>query len=84
MKVNGPSRTNPGYEPRSIPKGAEPRPAGAAEHVRISGQAKALSDARAPEVADTEKIARLRDAIDKGSFKVDHEKIADAMLREEQ
>jgi flagellar biosynthesis anti-sigma factor FlgM len=84
MKVTPLSRTNPTYESRGVSQGTEPRPAGAAEQVRISGQAKALSDARAPEVADAEKVARLRDSLSKGTFKVDHEKIADAMLREEQ
>jgi flagellar biosynthesis anti-sigma factor FlgM len=83
MKVNGPSRTNPGYEPRSVQKGAESRPLGSSEQVRLSGQARALAGARAPETPDLEKVARLRDALEKGTFKVDLEKIADAMIREE-
>lgn len=83
MKVNGPSRPSPSYEPRGIQKGSEPRPVGSSERVAISGQAKALADARAPETADAERVARLRDALDKGTFKVDLGKIADAMIREE-
>lgn len=83
MKVNGPSRTNPGYEPRAVQKGAEPRSTGSAERVRISGQANALADARAPETADAEKVSRLRTALEKGTFQVDLDKVADAMIREE-
>ena len=83
MKVNGPSRTNATYEPRGTLKSEDARPTTSAERVRISGQAQALADARAPESIDSQKVARLRESFEKGTFKIDLDRIADAMLREE-
>jgi flagellar biosynthesis anti-sigma factor FlgM len=85
MKVNGPSRPTPTYQSRGIPRddGDDARPASPGERVRLSGQAQAIADARAPESADAAKVARLRDSIQNGSFKIDLDRIVDAMLREE-
>jgi flagellar biosynthesis anti-sigma factor FlgM len=83
MKVNGPSRTSPTYEPRGVVSNDDARPANPGERVRLSGQAQALADARGPESADAAKVARLRDSIQNGSFKIDLDRIVDAMLREE-
>lgn len=53
------------------------------ETVSVSSEAQALAQARAPETSDMPKVAKLREAIEKGEFQVDPERIADAMLREE-
>jgi flagellar biosynthesis anti-sigma factor FlgM len=83
MKVNGPSRPSATYEPRGVVSNDDARPANPGERVRLSGQAQALADARAPESVDAQKVARLRDSIQNGSFKIDLDRIVDAMLREE-
>lgn len=53
------------------------------ETVSVSPQAQALAQARAPETTDMPKVMKLRAAIERGEFKADPERIADAMLREE-
>jgi flagellar biosynthesis anti-sigma factor FlgM len=50
----------------------------------VSSLSKLLSQVRAPEDApDAAKVERLRDSIRTGSFKVDHQKVAEAMVQEE-
>ncbi len=49
----------------------------------VSEQAKALSEVRGPEVPDTDRIARLREAIRNGTLVVDLDRIAEAMINEE-
>jgi len=53
------------------------------EKVRISKHAQQLTDVRAAEKPDMERVERLRNAIDDGTFEVDPEKIAERMLEEE-
>ena len=53
------------------------------EKVQISKQAQQLTDMRAPEKPDLERVERLRQAIESGDFKVDAEKIAERMMEEE-
>ncbi len=83
MKVNGPSRPSAIYEPRGLVQSDESSPTSSGERVRLSGQAQALADARAPESVDAQKVARLRDSIQNGSFKIDLDRIVRAMLKEE-
>lgn len=51
--------------------------------VAVSPEAKQLREARSPEVTDQEKISRLAQAIARGEFKVEAERLAERMLREE-
>ena len=51
--------------------------------VAVSPEAKQLNEARSPEVTDQEKISRLAQAIARGEFKVEAERLAERMLREE-
>jgi flagellar biosynthesis anti-sigma factor FlgM len=50
----------------------------------VSSGAQVLANARAPEEPDMERIQRLKDAIANGTFVIDHERIAQRMLDEEQ
>ena len=54
-----------------------------AAEVRMSDAARALRGAREPESPDTAKVEALRARIEAGDFKVDPERIADAMMSEE-
>lgn len=87
MKVHGTGPTRPVTSTEAArTKGA--RPAGTptpprGERVQVSQQARALSAARGPEVPDTDKISRLKEAIRSGSFVVDADRIAEAMISEE-
>ena len=56
---------------------------GAATAVNVSSTARNLVTLHAPEEADLSKVERLREAVEQGTFQVDAEKIADAMVREE-
>lgn len=85
MRIQGPGRPGP-VDPTRKATGtaesvSEKRDAG--ERVRVSPEAKLLTEARLPEAPDTALVDRLRDAISKGAFKVDAERIADLMLKEE-
>ena len=88
MKLVGPSQPG-GPDRASGDRTAKPRvdrPAasgGRAERTTVSGGARALSSARAPEAPDEVRVARLKQAIRDGTFQVNVEKIADAILREE-
>lgn len=55
----------------------------AAEQVSVSSAARALQSARGPEVPDQAKIARLKEAIRNGEFKIDFDRIASRILEEE-
>lgn len=85
MKIHGPSRPGPialrelGKSQRTTSRG---RPS-AGEHVHVSSQARSLASAREPEVPDASRIERLKEAIRSGTFTIDHDRIASAMMREE-
>jgi flagellar biosynthesis anti-sigma factor FlgM len=87
MKVQGPGRPNvTQVQDKSPAKSAESasqpgKPTG--ERVAVSSLSKLLSQVRAPDAPDTAKVERLRDSIKAGTFKVDHERVAEAMLTEE-
>jgi flagellar biosynthesis anti-sigma factor FlgM len=87
MKVHGPGRPNvTQVQDKSPAKSAESathtgKPTG--ERVAVSSLSKLLSQVRAPDSPDTAKVERLRESIKAGTFKVDHEKVAEAMVAEE-
>ena len=86
MKIHGPSRPGP-LAPRNVEKSTQAQRAGrseAGERVQVSSQAKALAEAKAPEAPDASRIERLKEAIRSGTFVIDADRIAGAMLREEQ
>lgn len=86
MKVHGPSKPNHvvlrevGKAHRAEAKSRH-KPAG--ERVQVSPEARALSSVRDPEVPDADRIERLKAAIADGTFRIDAERIADAMMHEE-
>ena len=51
--------------------------------VQVSDVARALTAARSPETPDSDRIERLRAEIENGTFQIDAEAIAEAMLKEE-
>ena len=51
--------------------------------MRISKHAQQLTDVRAAEKPDMERVERLKQAIDDGTFGIDADKIAERMLEEE-
>lgn len=53
------------------------------ERVQVSSLSKLLSSVRAEETTDPAKVERLRESINAGAFKVDRERVAEAMLQEE-
>ncbi|HKP62481.1 MAG TPA: flagellar biosynthesis anti-sigma factor FlgM [Polyangiales bacterium] len=91
MKVQGPGNRGVGqvHEPRDAgqPKANEQTTKAKApeEKIQVSSLSKLLSDAKvsAGEVKDPDKIAQLKSALESGNFKVDTERTAEAMLREE-
>jgi flagellar biosynthesis anti-sigma factor FlgM len=87
MKVQGPPRPNVSQiQDKATVKNTESaKPAkNTGERVAVSSLSKALSEARsAPESVDTQKVHSLRESIRTGEFRVDHEKVADTMVREE-
>ncbi|GAB5542210.1 MAG: flagellar biosynthesis anti-sigma factor FlgM [Sandaracinaceae bacterium] len=54
-----------------------------AAEVEMSDAARAMREARAPEQPDAQKVARLKQAILDGEFRIDPERIASAMFDEE-
>ncbi|MEC7522271.1 MAG: flagellar biosynthesis anti-sigma factor FlgM [Myxococcota bacterium] len=54
-----------------------------AAEVEMSDAARATRELRAPERPDAEKVARLKQAILDGEFRIDPDRIASAMLDEE-
>jgi flagellar biosynthesis anti-sigma factor FlgM len=56
----------------------------ASERVEVSSLSRTLADARVqPEQPDQAKVSALRNSINAGSFQVNHEQVADTMMREE-
>lgn len=51
--------------------------------VAVSREAKALAEARSPAVSDAAKVKRLTEAIARGQFMVDAERLTDRMVAEE-
>ncbi|MBI2896540.1 MAG: flagellar biosynthesis anti-sigma factor FlgM [Deltaproteobacteria bacterium] len=85
MKVQGPNGSGPVEAVRSRRDSSparKPQKHGG-ERVEVSAEARALREARGPEVPDMLRVARLREALLKGAFKIDPERIADLMLQEE-
>ena len=91
MKVQGPGNRGVGqvHEPRDAGgqlKANEQKQAKAPEEkIQVSSLSKLLSDAKVQngEVKDPDKIAQLKNQLEAGTFKVDTERTAEAMLREE-
>lgn len=84
---NGPNGTGPlrSYQGGKTSKtGGTERSDASADRVDVSSGAQVLANARAPEEPDMERIQRLKDAIANGTFVIDHERIAQKMLDEEQ
>lgn len=51
--------------------------------VAVSPEARQLAEARSPAVSDAAKVQRLTEAIARGQFMVDAERLTDRMLNEE-
>ena len=83
MKINGPYRPTAIDTSRGSVRASDGPKSSPTETVKVSSQAQALAQARAPETPDMPKVQKLREAIERGQFKADPERIADAMLREE-
>ncbi|HKU40090.1 MAG TPA: flagellar biosynthesis anti-sigma factor FlgM [Polyangiales bacterium] len=89
MKVQGPGNRGVGqvHEPRDAgqSKATETKAREPQEKIQVSSLSKLLSDAKISngEVKDPDKVAKLKSAIEAGTFKVDTDKIAEAMLAEE-
>jgi negative regulator of flagellin synthesis FlgM len=66
-------------------KDAQPSKAEAArgERVQVSSSSKLLAQARGPHTPDAARVERLKSAIANGSFKVDADRVAEAMIQEE-
>lgn len=93
MKINGPNGPNGPAPLRSYQGGKPTSKTGggdsvandnSADRVEVSGGAQALANARAPEEPDMQRIQRLKDAIANGTFVIDHDRIAQRLLDEEQ
>ena len=84
MKVQGPHRTAPVSAEKPVERVSRPDAKEAAhDAVEVSGAARRLASAKAPETVDEAKVARLRASIAGGTFQPDPERIAEAMLKEE-
>jgi flagellar biosynthesis anti-sigma factor FlgM len=82
MKINGINRPyiDAAAQAKRVPqRGAT----GQAAKVEVSKEAKQLAEARSPAVSDAAKVLRLAQAIARGDFMVDAERVADRMLSEE-
>jgi flagellar biosynthesis anti-sigma factor FlgM len=77
----GPTEIEKVYQSPEVKHSGNQLPVG--ESIRVSPQARLLAAAREPEVPDEKKIAKLKDAIRNGTFKVDLGRIADAIINEE-
>jgi len=82
MKINGIHRPqlNPSVGVRRSMQTGGQNPAA---KVAVSHEAKQLAEARAPAVSDAAKVARLTQAIARGDFMIDADKIVDRMMSEE-
>lgn len=91
MKVQGPNRPTRPYEAgrvengRSVSNGSRDAAAKPVEgeRVALSSEVKQIFSARQPETPDAALVKRLRDAIAKGAFRVDPDRIAELLLAEE-
>lgn len=86
MKIQGPARNGLVENIRTPqPPGPENKQSndGVSEHVHVSNEARLILDARAPEVMDGERVQRLQQQLENGTFQVDADKIAKRMLEEE-
>jgi len=90
MKINGPNGPNGTAPLRSYQGGKQSSKTGgsersdSADRVDVSSSAQTLASARAPEEPDMDRIQRLKDAIKNGTFVIDHDRIAQRMMDEEQ
>ena len=91
MKVQGPGRPgvgqiqpSPSHETGQL-KSSESKAKLPEERIQVSSLSKLLSDAKlaGAEVKDADKVASLKAALAEQSFKVDTDRVAEAMLREE-
>jgi flagellar biosynthesis anti-sigma factor FlgM len=91
MKVHGLSRPNvspvrdTGHVKGGRGNATEATKATSGERGKVSSLSTLVSQVResAPDALDADKVERLRDSIRTGVFKVDRQKIAEAMLEEE-
>lgn len=86
MKVHGSPRPGPVDVQKSGQSSGTRRGAtrpSQGEQVDVSSGAQALQAAREPEVPDQLRIARLKEAIRQGTFSIDVDRIAEAMIQEE-
>lgn len=89
MKIDGThgrgaiDRVETRQDTRARERSAEAPRGGDTVKVSVSSRARQLAEARAPEKPDQARIARLKEAVEKGTLDVDPAKIANAMLREE-
>ncbi|MGY3805235.1 flagellar biosynthesis anti-sigma factor FlgM [Pigmentibacter ruber] len=85
-KVEKPEKANIKNAAANYAKAATPPGIKEAANVQISQKAKEMSLAKkiaeeSPDIRD-DKVAYFKDLIDKGEYKVDSEKVANAMVRE--
>jgi flagellar biosynthesis anti-sigma factor FlgM len=87
MKVERPPRAtvNQVQDKGQVKNTEATKPANSAgERVAVSSLSRSLAEARTqPEAPDQAKISELRDSIRAGSFKVNHEQVAETMVHEE-
>ena len=82
MKINGINRPQIDVS-QNVRRSAYQGGRTPAAKVAVSNEAKQLAEARSPAVSDAAKVARLAQAIARGDFMIDAERVADRMLREE-
>lgn len=89
MKVQGPGRPGVGSVHESTQTGQsknleQSKARAPEERIQVSSLSKMLSQVRnTPDAPDMAKVERIRNEIDAGQFKIDHERTAEAMMREE-
>lgn len=86
MKVQGAGRPQVGQVQDKGPvksTGTSAVEKSAGERVAVSSLSKMLSQVRAPDSPDVEKVEKLRESIRTGEFKIDREKVAETMVHEE-
>lgn len=81
MKI-GPTDYARLYAPGRLRKAAAPAPADADAHVVVSAAARLLSGGSA-EVVSAERLAALRVQIEKGTYEIDNQRLAKALIEEE-
>ena len=82
MKINGVHR--PYIDAAQASKRVAQRgAAGQATKVAVSKEARQLAEARSPAVSDAAKVLKLAQAIARGDFMIDAERLADRMISEE-